>query len=48
MLPIGLAHGVKLTRAVAKDQPVTEADIEPLKDNEALRLRREHTSYAAG
>ena len=46
MLPIGLAHGVKLTRAVAKDQPVTEADIEPLADNEALKLRREHTSYA--
>ncbi|MCC0015576.1 MAG: flagellar biosynthesis protein FlgA [Rhodobiaceae bacterium] len=48
MLPIGLAHGVKLVRPVSKDTPVTEADIEPLPDTPALKLRREHTSLAQG
>jgi predicted homoserine dehydrogenase-like protein len=40
-LPIGLAHGVKLTRPVAKDSVVTVHDIEPQRDQDVLSLRRE-------
>jgi predicted homoserine dehydrogenase-like protein len=39
-LPIGLAHGVKLTRAVNKGQPVTWDDIVAA-DSQAVRTRRE-------
>ncbi|MBI2310892.1 MAG: flagellar biosynthesis protein FlgA [Betaproteobacteria bacterium] len=39
-LPIGLAHGVKLARAVAKGAAVTWNDIESL-DTDAARFRRE-------
>jgi len=39
-LPIGLAHGVKITRCVAKGQMVTWNDI-AAPDNEAVRVRRE-------
>ncbi len=39
-LPIGLAHGVKMTRRVAKGQAVTWNDI-AAPDSEAARLRRE-------
>lgn len=39
-LPIGLAHGVKLTRAVAEGAVVTWADVE-VPDGRAVRIRRE-------
>jgi predicted homoserine dehydrogenase-like protein len=49
-LPIGLAHGVKLTRAVNKGQPVTWDDI-VAPDSQAVRTRREmelfHTANTA-
>src|SRR6185437_9877838 len=40
-LPLGLAHQVKLTRAIAKDAPITWADVEIDESLPALRLRRE-------
>jgi predicted homoserine dehydrogenase-like protein len=40
-LPIGLAHGIKLARPVAKGATLTEADIEPLPENEATHVRRQ-------
>ena len=39
-LPIGLAHGVKLTRRVAAGQRLGLADVEIDRDEQALRLRR--------
>ena len=39
-LSIGLAHGVKIIRRVAKGQAVTWKDI-AAPDNEAVRVRRE-------
>ncbi|MCI4665764.1 MAG: SAF domain-containing protein [Neomegalonema sp.] len=39
-LPIGLAHGVKLTRPVAEGQPLSWDDVEA-PDSEAVRVRRE-------
>jgi len=39
-LPLGLAHGVRLTRAVAKDSAVTWNDVAAI-DNDAVRFRRE-------
>jgi predicted homoserine dehydrogenase-like protein len=39
-LPIGLAHGVKLTRAVNKGRPVTWDDV-VAPDSQAVRIRRE-------
>ena len=39
-LPLGLAHGVKLTRAVARGRTVTWNDIAEI-DNDAARFRRE-------
>ncbi len=46
-LPLGLAHGVKLTRAVAKDNTVAWNDIAQI-NNDAARVRREmeHTFAA--
>jgi predicted homoserine dehydrogenase-like protein len=41
MLPIGLAHGVKLKNRVAKDQPVRWADVDLDESQEAVRVRRE-------
>jgi predicted homoserine dehydrogenase-like protein len=46
-LPIGLAHGVSLVRPVARDQVLTLADIEPLPDSQALRIRREAEAMIA-
>lgn len=40
-LPIGLAHGVKLKGAVAKDQPVSWADVEIDAGQQAVQVRRE-------
>lgn len=40
-LPIGFAHGVRLTRDVAAGATVTQADIEALPQGAALDLRRE-------
>jgi predicted homoserine dehydrogenase-like protein len=40
-LPIGLAHGVALTRAVPKGQVVTWSDVEVPQDGLAVRTRRE-------
>ena len=45
-LPIGLAHGVRLTRAVRAGDLVTQDDVEPLADTPALRLRRESEAMA--
>ena len=45
-LPIGLAHGVRVTRPVARDSVLTRADIEPLPDSEALRMRAEAEAIA--
>jgi len=39
-LPIGLAHGVKLTRPVAAGKPITWRDV-AVQDSEAVRVRRE-------
>ncbi len=39
-LPLGLAHGVKLTHAVAKSRSVTWNDVATI-DNDAARVRRE-------
>ncbi|MDH5536406.1 MAG: Gfo/Idh/MocA family oxidoreductase [Betaproteobacteria bacterium] len=39
-LPLGLAHGVKLARGVARGSVVTWKDVEPV-DSEAARVRRE-------
>jgi predicted homoserine dehydrogenase-like protein len=40
-LPIGLAHGVKLVRAVARDQPLTWADVAIDRTDATYRVRRE-------
>ena len=40
-LPIGLAHKVKLTRAIAVGKQVTWEDVTIDKSNEAVRFRRE-------
>lgn len=45
-LPIGLAHGVRLTRDVAADQPVTEADVTPDESQPIVSLRRELAATA--
>ncbi len=48
-LPLGLAHRLKLTRAVAKDQPLTWADVAVDDTVTAYRLRREmEQSITAG
>jgi predicted homoserine dehydrogenase-like protein len=39
-LPIGLAHGVKLSRAVPRGQPISWLDVEPM-DTQASRVRLE-------
>ena len=46
-LPIGLAHGVKVTRRVAKGQAVTWNDI-AAPDTEAVRVRREMEALFRG
>jgi predicted homoserine dehydrogenase-like protein len=40
-LPIGLAHNVKLIRPVAKDTPVTFADVELVNDLDVVALRKQ-------
>jgi predicted homoserine dehydrogenase-like protein len=40
-LPIGLAHGLKVVRPVAKGTVVTEADVSALPDTDAVTLRRQ-------
>jgi predicted homoserine dehydrogenase-like protein len=44
-LPIGLAHGVRLTRAVAADRTVTWNDVAE-RDSQAVRVRREMEASA--
>ncbi len=46
-LPIGLAHGVRLTRAVPAGRPVRWADVEVDAANPVVRLRREMESLEA-
>lgn len=41
LLPIGLAHRVRLVRAVARDQMLTMADVALNADSPGLRLRRD-------
>ncbi|WP_449255875.1 NAD(P)H-dependent oxidoreductase [Bosea sp. (in: a-proteobacteria)] len=45
-LPIGLAHGVRLTRDVAAGQPVTEADVTLDESQPIVSLRRELAATA--
>jgi predicted homoserine dehydrogenase-like protein len=40
-LPLGLAHGWKLTRAVSAGQPVSWADVAVDANSTAVRVRRE-------
>ena len=40
-LPIGLAHGVTLKNAVARDRPVTWSDVDIDETSQAVRVRRE-------
>jgi predicted homoserine dehydrogenase-like protein len=40
-LPIGLAHGVRLTRPVAHGTIVTRAEVDTLPDNAGVRARQE-------
>ena len=46
-LPLGLAHGVRLTRPVAKGAPVTWHDVATI-DTDAARVRREMERLFAG
>ena len=43
-LPIGLAHGVRITRSVDKEHPLTWDDV-AAPDSEAVRIRREMERY---
>lgn len=45
-LPIGLAHGVRITCPVKAGEVVTRNDVEPLADTPALQLRRETEAMA--
>ncbi|MBO9536327.1 flagellar biosynthesis protein FlgA [Herbaspirillum sp.] len=47
-LPIGLAHNVKLKRAVAKDTVVRFEDVELVNDLDVVALRREMENQARG
>jgi predicted homoserine dehydrogenase-like protein len=40
LLPIGLAHGLRLTRPVAADQPLTWDDVHYEPTNPTVRMRR--------
>ncbi len=40
-LPLGLAHGIKLTRPVSQGQVLTYADVAIDEADETLRVRRE-------
>jgi len=40
-LPIGLAHGIRVTRAVKAGSVVSQDDVEKLADGEVMQLRRE-------
>ncbi len=46
-LPIGLAHGVKITRPVPAGQMVTWDDVEPM-EGQAVRVRRDMEAMARG
>ena len=41
-LPMGLAHNVKLKRAIKKDQIVSYDDVDLVNDLDVVALRREH------
>jgi predicted homoserine dehydrogenase-like protein len=43
-LPIGLAHGVRVTRPVKAGSVVTQDDVEELLDGQVMKLRREAES----
>ncbi len=45
-LPIGLAHGVRVSRPVARGALITRSDVEALPDSEAVRLRAEAEAMA--
>jgi len=47
-LPIGLAHHVKLKKAVTKDQPVRWSDVEIDETSQAVQVRREMEAMFAG
>jgi predicted homoserine dehydrogenase-like protein len=48
VLPIGLAHGVKVTRAVKASQPLTWTDVVADPDADAVSVRREMEAIFAG
>jgi len=47
-LPIGLAHGVRLTRDVARDEPVSWNGVAAREADDALQARREMECMFAG
>ena len=47
-LPIGLAHHVKLKKAVTKDQPVRWSDVEIDETSQAVQVRREMEAMFTG
>ena len=48
LLPVGLAKGARLTRAVDKDQPITYEDVELHEPSTILALRRLQDTWMAG
>jgi predicted homoserine dehydrogenase-like protein len=48
LLPIGLAKGAKLTKAVAADTPIRYDDVELCESSTVLRLRRLQDRWMAG
>jgi predicted homoserine dehydrogenase-like protein len=46
-LPLGLAHGVKLLRAVAKGQPIHWSDVAVDESDPTVRFRREMEGSAS-
>jgi len=41
LLPIGIAEGCRLKKAISKDQVITLDDVELPKDNKAVQLRQQ-------
>jgi len=47
LLPIGLAHWMRLTRPIRKDEPIGYDVVEPVEDNVVLELRRRQDTMLA-
>lgn len=48
LLPVGLAKGAKVTRAVTKDTPITYDDVEPATSSTVYKLRMLQDRWMAG